>query len=163
MLSRPAPKFNIPCQASDGFFSEKTPFAAAGSEDIQNNNQAALATCFVQSDKGWGSGVAVSLEGSVFVLTAAHVGTPKSVSFMISDTTATSLKLVSMHFPVSTFSSMQQELCSSAAQHDLQILLVDGNPEGYIKPLKLSSEIDPAQPITVYGFGSLVTAPLQIP
>jgi hypothetical protein len=115
------------------------------------------AMCLVIADLQ-GSGALVSVDGHICILTAAHLKNPKSVYFMVPDKTAENLKLDSMEFLVTAFFSMQKESHRLTSQCDVQILLVEGNPEHYIKPLILTSEIDATKPICGFGFGTLVAA-----
>ncbi len=133
---------------------EVSTFSRVASQEIWEGKPS-QAMCLVIGDL-LGSGALVSVDGHVCVLTAAHLGTPKSVHFMVPYKTAANLQFDSMQFVVKSFFSMQKELHSSVAQNDLQILLVDGNPERWVTPLMLTSEIDTAQPISGYGFGNLV-------
>jgi hypothetical protein len=129
-------------------------FNDAASREI-GEGKPSQAMCLVLGDFP-GSGALVSVDGRVCILTTGHLKDPKSVCFMVAEETAEEIRVDSKKFLVTAFFSMQNELHSTAAQHDLQILLVDGNPENHIKPLELTSEIDSAQPISGYGFGSLV-------
>jgi hypothetical protein len=128
-------------------------FSHAALQEI-GEGKSSQALCLVLGDFP-GSGALVSVDERVCILTTGHLKDPKSVFFMVPDKTDKD-NLDPMEFLVTAFFSMQNELHSTAAQHDLQILLVDGNPESYIKPLELTSEIDSAQRISGYGFGHLV-------
>lgn len=125
---------------------EPLPFNIFASQEI-TSGAAAQATCLVHGNPGYGSGVLFTLDGKVAVLTSAHIQNPREVNFL---TNGDVLKC-----DVLRAIPMEEDPRRLASQTDLKILFVSGNPEEHVRPLPLSSQIDPSTPLTVYGLGKI--------
>lgn len=136
---------------------ETLPFTTAACTEIIHG-QPAHATCLVEAQNGHGSGVLVSLNDQTFVLTSGHIPAPHTVHFLILNKETTPPKPESLRCSVIKAIPMENDPKKLTAQTDLQILFINGKHTTHVRPLTLSSEVNPSAPLSAYGIGGILLA-----
>lgn len=130
------------------------PFNEAAFQDMQQGN-AGQALCLVSGKEMLVSGVLFSRDGRVAVLTSAHLPNPQLVYFAGFNRNVNPPAQFPLKYSVVKAIPMEADLKRLTQQTDLQVLLLDGNPQEHIRPFQLSSAIDPTHPLTIYGLGTI--------